>query len=1023
MKKLDKAIKYALALLALVVLALPGKVQAQSMENYCISPPLIGVPTMPNLLLMLDNSSSMFDLTYVDEGKPGICSTLTTKTCYQNADCLAGEGTCSGSPRDPNYCYDQTYKSTNNYVGYFDKDKFYQYDNAVGDFYEIAAFPADASCAGTIKKITNPTNTLFICHTTTTVTLFAAKGNYLNWLTASKFDVQKEILTGGKYVTKVCSIAVDTSCIQDTDCPTGGGTCTVDPFDFLQGESRGCVGRGFIKEALTADFVNYADTSPNPNTSLGITFSIKGPIDETNPTSPSPGGQTSIGVLLGNYNESLCQKAIDVLANPLSGNAEIKKAVDDCLYSPTTTLVSKTKVVFQQSMQACWAYGNGTPIGGDDANTVKTKCSDIYDENHTCIGGDDHGKICPLTGPCRGVDAKCINGPDAILPGNPAYLCSRAYTGFCATSATSENQYKTTIWTGDECIIQKHRDFCNIMTAPEVIDPTDDPSVTEEYGNLPAIISDIGVEAQLGQPLKNLKVRVREATPPTNLIHQFKDLIRMGAMTFNFNGSAAECASGLIPCPKVCSTDPSKVCGSNFDCPSPATATCAVTTNNFDGSRVLHYIGKGKCSVSTSTECTTAANCPSGEKCVSDGVGNHTTGLIRAIDDVRGSTWTPFAEAYYNAIGYMATDRKCNNSATTRCTRDSDCPSGGTCPASTGLSRTEDLRINAADFVANRNPSEYMCQKNNILLITDGMSTADQRSSASSLAALYAPAAVRTPGPAGEVTTSPAFATGCEFAGSKNLDDLAWIGRHRNINTFSTLVASPTNTAPRSSDYITTHVVFAGAKSNATGDCDSGTLLTKTAASGGTELKTARDPEKLNDALKKALWEISAGATSGTAASVLASGEGSGANLIQAIFYPTKKFFNSATNTYDEITWTGRLTNLWYYVDPNFAQSSLREDDGLPVGGPYVFNLKTADSLTGTGSKDFVTKMYYDEASETAKAKRWADTNGDGIPDGTPLEPDGFPIENIKSLWEAGTLLWKKDAGTRKIYTSTGVPI
>ena len=61
-------------------------------------------------------------------------------------------------------------------------------------------------------------------------------------------------------------------------------------------------------------------------------------------------------------------------------------------------------------------------------------------------------------------------------------------------------------------------------------------------------------------------------------------------------------------------------------------------------------------------------------------------------------------------------------------------------------------------------------------------------------------------------------------------------------------------------------------------------------------------------------------ASSGTAASVLASGEGSGANLIQAIYFPRRRF------TSTEISWSGVLQNLWYYVDPYFATSTIRED-------------------------------------------------------------------------------------------------
>jgi type IV pilus assembly protein PilY1 len=61
-------------------------------------------------------------------------------------------------------------------------------------------------------------------------------------------------------------------------------------------------------------------------------------------------------------------------------------------------------------------------------------------------------------------------------------------------------------------------------------------------------------------------------------------------------------------------------------------------------------------------------------------------------------------------------------------------------------------------------------------------------------------------------------------------------------------------------------------------------------------------------------------ATSGTAASVLASSEGSGANLFQAVFYPKRMFGN------DEIDWIGEIHGLWYYIDPYLQNSTIRED-------------------------------------------------------------------------------------------------
>jgi hypothetical protein len=168
--------------------------------------------------------------------------------------------------------------------------------------------------------------------------------------------------------------------------------------------------------------------------------------------------------------------------------------------------------------------------------------------------------------------------------------------------------------------------------------------------------------------------------------------------------------------------------------------------------------------------------------------------------------------------------------------------------------------------------------------------------------------------------------------------------------------------------------------------------------------------DNLVDVIRQALQDIIKRSAAGTAASVLASGEGSGANLIQAVFYPRKKFFNSSTGTYDEIAWMGRLTNLWFYVDPYFMNSNIREDT-------YRDNILDL-------SNDYITQLYFDSTAELTKAMRWQDTDGDGDADGSQLSPD-IEFEKIGSLWEAGLELWKRDISSspRKIYTTiNGVP-
>jgi len=158
--------------------------------------------------------------------------------------------------------------------------------------------------------------------------------------------------------------------------------------------------------------------------------------------------------------------------------------------------------------------------------------------------------------------------------------------------------------------------------------------------------------------------------------------------------------------------------------------------------------------------------------------------------------------------------------------------------------------------------------------------------------------------------------------------------------------------------------------------------------------------QKIMDALQSMLSR----ATSGTAASVLASGEGSGANLVQATYYPKRKFFSSS------IYWTGGLQNLWYYIDPRFASSSIREEDGvLDADGARVLTLKT----DGT-NHDYITQFFFDVNDQKAKARRFTDANGDGS---VVTMVDEIEFESLGNLWEAGKLLWNRSAADRVIYT------
>ena len=1000
-----KRIGFAVSLLMVLISLETGDVNAAVMNDYCVTPPFIQESILPNLLLLIDNSASMYDLAYSDKGRK-LCSVSGTD-CTVSGSCPSGE-TCSfTNGRQPYYCYDQTYTTAKTYVGYFDSSKLYVYDFVADDFVESAAvFSCTAGAGETAKSVSGQ---LCVIYSAANIaTTFKASGNYLNWLTGSKFDVQKEILTGGKY----------------------NGT-------QLLAESRGCVGNSFIKEANTANFVNYnSPETNNTNTSLDISFGVRGPYDSVNPSAPSQGGQSYVDIYKGNYNQGNCQAAMTAIVS--GGNADIKTAVSSCLASASeTTAVTKTKVVFQQSMQACWQKREGHAIAGDDINTVKNQCSDVYSTYATC--SNDPKIVCTTATVATdcGAGNTCNYGPPAIVPGNSALLCSNEYEGqyyyyqgavaagtcsYDGTACVSDANclpatYKQCKKTDNVCttdadcpgsgnscfktitntcavggvavaagwklipgvteaqMIATHEQFCTDMSAPTVIDPTDAPAANPDLDSVPAILSGVGLDAQLNQPIGTLAVKLRKATAPNGVISDFSSQVRIGAMTFNFAGSAAEATSGALAAPKLCSNDSTKVCTLDLDCVSPGTCNATTAgTSNFDGGKIIHYVGTGHCSTTTATVCYNDANCPSGEHCISDGVGTYSSGLVKAVNDIKAQAWTPFAEAFYNAMGYFAK-----------------------VPA-TGLSRA-DLRLNTADFDVNRNPSQYRCQSDNVLLISDGMSTADRNTSVDDLAKLYTAAGGSTSWTVG----------GCpSYAGSVNLDNLAWIARNRNINTLSKATAS-TATPQESNESITTYVVFNGDSNGQAGECDSRTLLSQTAVNGGTSLYQAIDPAALDTALRDAFRAIAAGSASGTAASILSNSEGSGATLLQALFYPKKEFDKTVSTDVNAsyANWIGELQSFWYYLDPFLQKTSIREDTNID----FKLSLKS----------DKVLQLYFDDQQKKTLVNKYTDANGDGAADSNTPDSGAAALspDLIKSLWKAGENLWKRNLTTspRTIYT------
>lgn len=167
----------------------------------------------------------------------------------------------------------------------------------------------------------------------------------------------------------------------------------------------------------------------------------------------------------------------------------------------------------------------------------------------------------------------------------------------------------------------------------------------------------------------------------------------------------------------------------------------------------------------------------------------------------------------------------------------------------------------------------------------------------------------------------------------------------------------------------------------------------------------AEDGDTLVGSIMNAMTSILAEVSSGTAASILSNSEGSGANLLQAVFYPNKIFANGT-----QVDWIGEMQNLWYYVDPFIDASTVREDTDF--SGSTAADVKQNHILEL--KKDYAARFYFDKTETLVELEE--DTNGDGTGDVTKQLKEN--PDKVKSLWRAGKNLWAKSAVSRTIHTS-----
>jgi len=373
--------------------------------------------------------------------------------------------------------------------------------------------------------------------------------------------------------------------------------------------------------------------------------------------------------------------------------------------------------------------------------------------------------------------------------------------------------------------------------------------------------------------------------------------------------------------------------------------------------------------------------------------GGSLSSTVNEINNSRPSTNTPLAETLWTVTGYFAQDASMES---------------GPGP-----------RYSNSDFSISRSadPLNYgtgtgrwpICSKSFVLYITDGEPCSD--GNLPSTLQDYAhnrsdfncnggscPSVAKPNGGSFLATTFPSCGAGGYVAGIEDValymhttDLRSDIANTQNLTLYSVFAFGKGSTLLRYAainggfEDNGSHVPFPQSTWDANGDGEPDTFY------------EAADGQELEQSIRDAFSSILKRASSGTAASVLASGEGSGANLIQAVFYPRRAVGN------DIIWWTGALQNMWYYVDPFFTTATIREDT-------------TQDNYLNLTNDDIV-QFYFNPVSQLTEVRRWIDSNGDGVANSADST---VSFENIRSLWEAGKKLWERDLSSnqRTIYTN-----
>lgn len=898
------------------------------------TPPFLSAGTDPNLLIVIDNSGSMLDMAYIDEDSQ----------CFDESFLL-----------DENDVLDTSII----YGGYFTADKWYKWNNGAGYFEEDSSGTPCASLSYTTTNVkvtfTDGVGTLINDVTVTTpeaVSCFAATGNFLNWASASKFDIEKKVLIGGKYES-----------------------------GKLISENRGCAGKGFIKQVMLDGASNVKMTlrvAPTSDTDDTTTISI-------------------LGAQAGGMDPSACDAAFDKLLEVGTG---YQNDVDNCLGLGAT---SNERAALNHSLQFCWKADTENLR---DVTTVIGDCESLYNDigyspatidpfngGYNCYGVYDEDLAHDVdregyVGRCWQLATgagTCIH-PTCGCPGGiyPCFDYDKLGAGKWFQCATDQKIYRCDFnfnevhetcnkpwsalfldstmfpvavecipavgptvddWGGDldgdpltlnddpslygdgsytsieeACVTEAMIDYCGDLKVPEVIDPSDEASVTDDFWNIPATLIDSGAYGQYGidVPLLTMTGEILEGSQPQGILHEYASELRIGIMAFNDNGSKTECDPLLT------------------DVNDTVVEHCPAT--NKDGAAILPL-----------------SSIKLGSEVISPGV-QHVDNLTTAISNIQAVAWTPLSEAVYNALGYF-----------------------GQNPAM----RLDGL-VGGVDFVTEAeggptDPVQFWCQENIIMIITEGASTADINPDIADFVTVTMPADGYNDGDAAASETECLdINNDHHLYGSTYLDDLTYWGRNADVDDLYTTPTLTVDGITHDKKKVSTYIVTTGTlRTDGAGECSPATLMANAAANGAPLMDDGSpqppyegaNPLDLQNNLENLFRNILSRVSAGSAASVISSTRSGAGAVYQAIFWPD---LTDAAN--NEISWVGDVHSL--FLD---SLGSLYEDtpDGFGV----------QDRKLDT-SVDQRVLFFYDQSVDPARTRACSgtlttpeDTNNNGVLD------------------------------------------